>query len=103
MNNGASLHVNSSYSYQGDILSRPGGRGSSLTLDSFGVANSSVVYKTDQYSVTGYINNLFDEYAVTGAQSTRLSNQVVSGATVRSFQTSVLTPRTIGVRFTYRF
>lgn len=103
MNNGASLHFNSSYAYQGDILSRPGGRGSSLTLDSFGVANSSVVYKTDQYSVTGYIDNVFDEYAVTGAQSTRLSNQVVSGATVRSFQTSVLTPRTIGVRFTYRF
>lgn len=103
MNNGASLNVNGSYSYQGDILSRPGGRGSSLTLDSFGVANSSVVYSTDRYSVTGYIDNVFDEYAVTGVQSTRLSNQVVLGSTVRSYQTSVLTPRTIGVRFTYSF
>jgi iron complex outermembrane receptor protein len=84
-------------------LSRPGGRANGLTLDSFGVANTSAVYETEQYSVTLYINNLFDEFAETGVQSTQLSNQNVSGANVRSFLSNVLTPRTIGMRFNYRF
>ena len=38
--NGQDLHLNGSYSWQDDVLSRAGGRGSSLTLDSFGVANA---------------------------------------------------------------
>jgi iron complex outermembrane receptor protein len=101
--NGREIHLNSSYSWQGDVLSRPGGRANGLTLDSFGVANTSAVYETEQYSVTLYINNLFDEFAETGVQSTQLSNQNVSGANVRSFLSNVLTPRTIGMRFNYRF
>ncbi len=102
--NGRDLHLNGSYAWQSDVLSRAGGRGSSLTLDSFGVANLSAVYEVqDQYSITLYVDNVFDEFAETGAQSTRLSNQNVAGANVRSFLTNVLTPRTIGARFNYRF
>jgi len=101
--NGRELNFNTSYAWQSDVLSRPGGRGSSLTLDSFGIANFSVVYQTESWSVTGYVNNVFDEFAESGVQSTRLSNQFVSGASVRSFLTNVLPPRTLGARFTYRF
>ncbi len=101
--NGRELHLNGSYSWQDDVLSRAGGRGSSLTLDSFGVANASAVYEAEKYSVTVYADNLFNEFAETGVQSTQLSNQTVNGANVRSFLTNVLTPRTIGARFTYRF
>jgi len=103
LSNGKQINFIGGYRWQGDVLSRAGGRGSSLTLDSFGVANASAVYDSDKYSVTFYINNVFDEFAETGVQATRLSNQVVSDTTVRSFQTTVLTPRTIGARFSYRF
>jgi outer membrane receptor protein involved in Fe transport len=101
--NGREISVNSSYSYQGDVVSRAGARGDSLTLDSFGMANASAVYSAEQYTVTLYVNNLFDEFAETGAQSSRLSNQNVLGANVRSFLSNVATPRTIGARFSYRF
>ena len=101
--NGRELHFNGSYSWQDDVLSRAGGRGSSLTLDSFGVANASAVYEADKYAITVYVDNVFDEFAETGVQGTQLSNQTVNGATVRSFLTNVLTPRTVGARFTYRF
>jgi len=54
------------------------------------------------------VNNLWDTYAETGARSTPLFNQVVKddiGGNVyaRSFYTSVLPPRAIGIRFTKRF
>ncbi len=103
LSNGNALHFNAGYSWQGNVLTRTGARGSSHTLGSFGVANASIVYETDAWTLTAYANNLFDEFAETGAQSTELSNQTVLGATVRSFQVNVLTPRTIGVRATVRF
>jgi len=103
LSNGNQLHFTGSYRWQGDVLSRAGGRGNSFTLGSFGVANASAVYETEKYSVTLYVNNLFDEFAETGVQGTALSNQVISGASVRSFQTTVLTPRAIGARFNFRF
>ena len=101
--NGNSVTLNSGYRWQDDVLSTTGGRGNRLTLDSFGVANASAVYDTDNYSVTLYVNNVFDEFAETGVQGSVLSNQIVNGASVRSFQTTVLTPRTIGARFSYSF
>ncbi len=100
---GAELSVGADYAWQGDIASRAGERGSSLTLPSFGVANLRATYRKDDWSVTGYVDNVFDEFAETGVQSTRLSNQTVNGATVRSFATNVLRPLTAGVRFNYRF
>jgi len=101
--NGNQLHINASYSWQDDVLSRAGARGSSLTLDSYGVANASAVYDAEKWAVTVYVDNLFDEFAETGVQGTQLSNQFASGASVRTFLTNVLPPREIGARFTYRF
>jgi len=95
--------LNASYAWQSDVLSRTGGRANGLTLDSYGIANVSAVYEAEKWSVTGYVDNLFDEFAESGVQSTSLSNQIINGASVRSFLTQVLPPRTIGARFTYRF
>ncbi len=103
LSNGAELSISGDYAWQDDILSRVGGRGSSYTLPSFGVANLRATYSQEQWSVTGYVNNLFDEFAETGVQATPLSNQTVNGAQVRSFVTNVLRPLTAGVRFNYRF
>jgi outer membrane receptor protein involved in Fe transport len=103
LSNGNQLHFNAGYSWQGNVLSRAGARGSSLTLDSFGIANASIVYTTENWSLTTYVKNLFDGYAETGVQSTRLSNQTINGATVRSYLTNITLPRTFGVRARYRF
>lgn len=92
---------NFGYAWQGDVLSRAGGRGSSLTLDAFGIANGSVVYDAGDWKGTLFVNNLFDEFAETGVTGTILSNQIVNGASVRSYYTNILPPRTIGVRFSW--
>jgi iron complex outermembrane recepter protein len=95
------LQYNFGYAWQGDVLTRAGGRASSLTLDSFGLANASVVYDAGDWKAAFFVNNLFDEYAETGARGTPLDNQTALGATVRSFGTFIAPPRAIGVRFSW--
>jgi iron complex outermembrane recepter protein len=95
----AILTYRASYTYQDDVLTRTGGRGGSLTLDGYGVANASVTYDTGPWAVTAFVKNLFDEYIETGARSTARNNQTINGANVRSFYTNVAPPLTFGVRF----
>jgi outer membrane receptor protein involved in Fe transport len=99
----ATLRYNFGYSWQGDVLTRTGARGGSLTLDSYGIANTSVTYDAGNWSGTFFVNNLFDEYAETGARATSRENQTINGANVRSFYTYVAAPRTIGIRLTRDF
>jgi outer membrane receptor protein involved in Fe transport len=99
----ATLNYRFGYYYQDDVLTRTGGRGGSLTLDGYGVANASVTYNAGAWSVTGYVKNLFDEYIETGARSTERFNQTINGANVRSFYTNVAPPLTFGIKFRYLF
>lgn len=101
LSGGRDLAFNLGYAWQSDVLTRTGGRGNSLTLDSFGIANASAVYDAGPWSATLYVNNLFDEFAETGAVSTSLSNQIVLGSSVRSFGTHIAPPRAIGLRFSW--
>lgn len=108
LSNGDGLVFNASYSYQSSVLTRAGGRGSSLTLDGYGVANTSVSYEADRWSATLFVDNVFDKFAETGAIGTALNNQIVTdfeGGNVypRAFSTHILPPRQIGVRFKIRF
>tara|TARA_R110000868_G_scaffold545_3_gene4038 strand:- start:9563 stop:12043 length:2481 start_codon:yes stop_codon:yes gene_type:complete len=103
LRNGNTLHYNLGFSYQGDILTRTGGRGSSVTLDAYTLANGSINYDAGHWGATFFVNNLFDEYIETGFVSTPLSNQTISGLSVRSHYASVAPPRSIGVRVTYRW
>jgi len=103
LTNGAEVQFNLGYAYQSDVLTRAGGRGSSYTLDGYGIANTSVVYDAGAWQASLFINNLFDEYAETGARGTQLSNQTVNGANVRSFYTDIAPPRVVGVRFSWDF
>ena len=103
LTNGDSIIANAGYSWQGNVLSFVGGRGGSFTLPSFGRANIALGYKADNWSFTGYVDNLFDDFSETSAANTPLFNQTVSGANVRRFRTSVLPPRTIGARVRYSF
>ncbi|WP_348763207.1 TonB-dependent receptor, partial [Hyphomonas atlantica] len=72
------LAFNAGYTWQGDVLSRTGGLGDGLTLDSFGLANVSAVYDTGDWQATFFVNNLFDEFYETGVVGTNLYNQVLS-------------------------
>ncbi len=106
--NGNNLIFNASYAWQGDVLTRAGGRGSSLTLDSFGIANVRATYDAGNWTATFFVDNLFNEFAETGAVGTALNNQTVmdfEGGThyVRGFSTHILPPRAIGLRMTYDF
>ena len=108
MPNGANLIFNASYNWQSDVLTRTGGRGGGFTLDSFGVANATLTYQADTFSVSVFADNIFDEFAETGSISTPLQSQTVTdfnGDTVyvRGFSTHILPPRVVGLRFTYDF
>lgn len=98
---GNQIVVDGGYAWQDEVLSLTGARGQSLALPSYGRANLNVAYQTETWSVTGYINNLFDEYTESSVFNSDLYNQTISGANVRYFRTNVLAPRTIGVRFNY--
>ncbi len=106
--NGKELTFNGGYAWQGDVLSRTGGRGDGLTLDAYGVANVSAVYDAGPWQATLFVNNLFDEFYETGVVGTNLFNQVLTdddGGPVyeRTYYTYVGAPRAIGVRFNYSF
>lgn len=103
LDNGNTLRYNASYAAQGNVLSRTGGRAGGHTLKGFGVANASVVYDAENWSVTAYVDNVFNKYAETGVQSTARSNVTVAGHSHRAFQVNTLTPRQMGIRFNYRF
>lgn len=106
--NQSSVAFNMGYSYQGDVLTRAGARGSSYTLPGFGVANMSLVYDNEDWSATFFVNNVFNKFAETGAIGTLANIQTVvdnNGDTVypRAFSTHILPPRSIGLRFNYKF
>lgn len=108
LESGRTVTFNGGYAWQSDVLSRTGGRGGGITLDSFGVANASAVYDAGKWQATLFVNNLFDEYYETGVVSSPLFNQVLTDAdggdvNVRSFYTYVGAPRVIGARFSYKF
>lgn len=91
-----------------DVETRMGGKGGGITLSGFSIHDASVTLKADSWETSLYIRNLFDEYAESGARSNPLYNQVRTDDNgdpvyARSFYTSVLPPRAIGVRFVKRF
>ena len=106
--NGDNLRFNASYSWQGDVETRTGGRGGGLTLDSFGVANAALSYEADRFIATVFVDNVFDKFAETGSIGTSLSNQDVldfngDPVYVRGFSTHILPPRQVGLRLKFLF
>ena len=100
---GRSLTYNFGYAWQGDVLTTTAGKGGGFALDSFGLANASVVYDAGQWKGTLFVNNVFDEYAETGAIGNPLYNQVIEDSVVRTYAKHIAAPRAIGIRFTYDF
>ncbi len=96
---GNRLLIEGGYAWQDEVLSLTGERGGSLTLDSYGRAHLTVSYETERWTVTGYVDNLFDDYTESSVFNSSRFNQTVAGANVRYYRTNVLAPRTAGLRF----
>ncbi len=106
--NGKDLDLFFSYAWQSDVLTRTGSRGNGFVLDSFGVANARATYDAGDWRATVFVDNLFDEFGEVGARDTQLFNQVLTDANggpvnTRRFFTSVIAPRSFGVRFVKDF
>lgn len=99
--------------YQSDILTRTGLRSEGETIAGYALSNLSATISADLWSVTLYVDNMFDKYAYTGARSTPLQtgvaafpSEIGNTATVgqmRSYGHYMTAPRTIGLKFNYMF
>jgi outer membrane receptor protein involved in Fe transport len=92
----------------GDVLSRTGGRGGSLTLPSYEQHNATLGISSERWTATLYANNVFDELIETGVTGSPLSNVTFTDdaagiVRVRSFYTDVAPPRQVGIRVAYNF
>ncbi|NQZ20926.1 MAG: TonB-dependent receptor [Colwellia sp.] len=99
--------------YQSDIVTRAGMKAEGETLSGYALSNLSATITDDAWSVTLYIDNLFDKYAATSTRSTgkaagyaEFPGQIGNPDTVnmyRGYGHYVVAPRTIGVKFNYLF
>jgi outer membrane receptor protein involved in Fe transport len=99
--------------YQSDIVTRAGMKAEGETLSGYALSNLSATISDDDWSVTLYIDNMFDKYAATSTRSTgrdagyaEFPGQIGNPDTVnmyRGYGHYVVAPRTIGVKFNYLF
>ena len=92
------------YSYVGDVLTRIGMRAGGEALPAYDLHNVSASLSRDAWTLTFYVDNLFDEYAVTGVRQTpELIGITEDGFRSRRYFANVLAPRRAGVRIRYTF
>lgn len=106
------LDINYGITYQSDLLTNVGNRWDGETIDGYSLSNLSAVFSNETYSITVYVNNLFDEYAVTSARRNKGDIGLSSFDPYfnknrpdlsRNYGYYLATPRTIGVKFEYNF
>jgi iron complex outermembrane receptor protein len=100
------LDVNYGLTYQSDIYSKVGLRDFGEKLPGYALSNISARVSGDEWSVTLYIDNMFDKYAYTSArESSRfITSGVTNGSNIqRKYGHYLLTPRKVGLRFDYMF
>jgi len=99
--------------YQSDILTRTGLRNEGEKISGYALSNLSATISAESWSVTLYVDNMFDKYAFTGARSTprgtgvtdfpsKIGNSATVGQ-IRSYGHYLTAPRTIGLKFNYMF
>ena len=95
-------------SYVGDVLQRVGSIANGETLEAYTLANGSVTLTDESWSLTAYVNNMFNQYAESTITGTGQSVQTFSdwdGGThvFRGFRATPIAPRVIGMRAAYKF
>ncbi|ALS99989.1 TonB-dependent receptor [Lacimicrobium alkaliphilum] len=99
------LIVNYGLTAQSDVVTKVGVREDGEVLPGYGISNLSLKLDAFDWSVTLYANNLFDKYAFTG---TRRDKSWANGGRnlpelQRVYGHFLLPPRTVGVKFNYKF
>jgi len=91
-----------------NILTTVGLRGDGERLGGYALHSASAVLESGHWGFTLYADNLFNKYAVTGTVRNRNYIQTLADINgdpvhLRRYSQSFVTPRQMGVRFTYDF
>lgn len=105
------LDINYGLTYQSDVYSKVGLRADGEILPSYSLSNLSAKLSDDQWSLTLYIDNMFDKYAFSSVRRDKgdigLANYPEMNSNDPSIQRNyghfLITPRKIGLRFEYMF
>jgi iron complex outermembrane receptor protein len=100
------LDINYGLTYQSDIYSKVGLRDFGEKIPGYALSNISARVSGDEWSVTLYVDNMFDKYAYTSVRenSGYITDGVTNGSEIqRKYGHFLLTPRKIGLRFDYMF
>lgn len=105
------LDINYGLTYQSDVYSKVGLRADGETLPGYSLSNISARFSKDEWSVTLYVDNMFDKYAYSSVRRdkgdiglAKFSSMNANDATIqRNYGHYLITPRKIGVRFEYIF
>ncbi len=98
---------------QSDIYTSAGLKAEGEALPGYALSNISATVSEDEWSVTLYVDNLFDKFAYSATRSTgkaagfaEFPDEIINDATTdmyRAYSHYVVSPRTIGVKFNYLF
>jgi len=100
------LDVNYGITYQSDIYSKVGLRDYGEKIPGYALSNMSARLSGDEWSVTLYVDNMFDKYAYTSVRHNVgiITDGVTNGVDIqRNYGHYLITPRKIGLRFDYMF
>lgn len=101
---GTGLDVNYGLTYQSDVYSKVGLRNNGEALPGYALSNMSARFSEDAWSVTLYVDNMFDKYAYSSVR--RDVGDITTAndpAIQRNYGHYLITPRKVGVRFDYLF
>lgn len=108
---GKQLDLTYGLTYQSDVISKVGLRADGETLPAYSLSNVAAKLAEDSWSVTFYVDNLFDKYAFTSVRrdkgdvglATYPEMNVNDPALQRNYGHYILTPMTVGMKFNYQF
>lgn len=105
------LDINYGLTYQSDVYSKVGLRADGEALPGYALSNMSARFSKDEWSVTLYVDNMFDKYAYSSVRrdkgdiglATFPAMNTNDASLQRNYGHYLITPRTAGVRFEYMF
>jgi len=105
------LDINYGLTYQSDVYSKVGLRADGEALPGYALSNISARFSEDTWSVTLYVDNMFDKYAYSSVRRDKGDIGLAKFPEMNSNDASLqrnyghylITPRKVGVRFEYLF
>ena len=96
------LAINYGLTYQSDVYSKVGLRNNGEALPGYALSNMSARFSGDVWSITFYVDNMFDKYGYSSVRRTDADITTANGANIqRNYGHYLITPRKIGARFEY--